>query len=297
MKKRTIIDMQKIAIKRQGECLSKKYINDDSKLLFKCNLDNCQWFARPHDILRNHWCPQCAGNKKYTIEDCEKLANSRDGKCLSKKYINSGTKLKWKCNKDNYKWDNTPGHIFHGQWCAKCSKRKKHTLQEVKDYCKNQQGSCLSLKYKNHKSKLKFKCKEGHIWSTSFNNILNGKQWCPECASGRSETVCKKYLENQTGFKFIKCNPIWLNKLQLDGFCKELNLAFEYNGIQHYKFNKYFHNSKEDFTNQQERDKLKRKILEQRKIKLIDIPFNFNYKNIKSLYEFINNQLNKFQIK
>ena len=35
--------------------------------------------------------------KKYNIEDMQKLAYDRGGKCLSDEYIKGTTKLKWQC--------------------------------------------------------------------------------------------------------------------------------------------------------------------------------------------------------
>ena len=101
--------------------------------------------------------------------------------------------------------------------------------------------------------------------------------------------------------KFPKTSPSWLNfsqtnGLQLDGYNENLNLAFEYNGEQHYCFYPYFHKTKEDFKSQQLRDKLKRRILKQRKIKLLDIPYTYSCKNEDKLYKFIDNQLLKLKV-
>ncbi len=53
----------------------------------------------------------------------QKIAESRGGKCFSKKYINNRTKLKWKC-KEGHIWEATPSNIKRGQWCRVCSMKK-----------------------------------------------------------------------------------------------------------------------------------------------------------------------------
>ena len=44
------------------------------------------------------------------------------------------------------------------------------------------------------KSKLKWKCKEGHIWETSLGSVLNGN-WCNKCHFYHSEELCRTALE------------------------------------------------------------------------------------------------------
>ena len=56
--------------------------------------------------------------------------------------------------------------------------------------------------------------------------------------------------------KFKKVRPLWLINyetgfcLELDGYCKQLKLAFEYDGIQHHIYLNPFHKSKEVFNHQ-----------------------------------------------
>lgn len=57
-------------------------------------------------------------NRKITIEYCNKLAQKKDGVCLSKKY-KSQKKLKWKC-KNNHVWETRVDRIQSGRWCMKC---------------------------------------------------------------------------------------------------------------------------------------------------------------------------------
>ena len=57
---------------------------------------------------------------KLTIEDMQNLAKKRSGKCLSIKYINSKTKLKWQC-KEGHEWEVAPNGIRSGTWCPWCA--------------------------------------------------------------------------------------------------------------------------------------------------------------------------------
>lgn len=54
-------------------------------------------------------------------------------------------------------------------------------LEELKRVCEEHEGYCLSDRFILDKVKLKFKCKENHIWEAIPKDILKG-HWCPKCA-------------------------------------------------------------------------------------------------------------------
>lgn len=116
--KHTITEMKQIASLQGGRCLSVKYVNNRSKLIWECK-NKHTWEAVPGHVLQGHWCPTCAGSTVSTIEEMQLIAKQRGGLCLSKKYINSHTKLQWKC-KNGHKWMAVPYSIKQGKWCQKC---------------------------------------------------------------------------------------------------------------------------------------------------------------------------------
>ena len=66
-----------------------------------------------------------------------------------------------------------------------------------------------------------------------------------------------------------------------------MGIAFEYQGIQHYEFNSFFHNSIQDFEKQKERDQRKKKLCLQNNIMLIEISCKYNYKNEEELIKYV----------
>ena len=48
-------------------------------------------------------------------------------------------------------------------------------------------GKCISESYQGSHAKLKWQCKEGHVWEAVLCNIKSGS-WCPFC-SGRHKTI------------------------------------------------------------------------------------------------------------
>lgn len=95
-----------------------------------------------------------------------------------------------------------------------------------------------------------------------------------------NENKCRDIFEKITNKKFPNVRPDWLRNpitnrsLELDGFNEELKLAFEYNGVQHYKFTTFMHRSNDDFINQRMRDIFKISICRRRNIRLIVIPYD-----------------------
>jgi hypothetical protein len=79
-------------------------------------------------------------------------------------------------------------------------------------------------------------------------------------------------FEKLIGASFIKVRLKLLNGLELDGYCESLELAFEFNGIQHYRYDPHFHRREGDLERQMERDKTKR-LLCADNIALIVIPY------------------------
>lgn len=90
---------------------------------------------------------------------------------------------------------------------------------------------------------------------------------------------------------FEKVRPDWLknpltgHNMELDFYCEELRLAIEYQGIQHYKFSKQFHQNDANFAAQLQRDEFKRKICQERGITLLEISYKDNiYEYLKRVF-------------
>ena len=124
-RRKALEKMQKIAKSKGGKCLSKDYINFRSKLEFECEKGH-RWEASHDNILRGSWCSKCKRSKiqKTKIEEMQKIAELRGGKCLSKDYINCKSKIEWEC-KEGHRWEASPDNILHGSWCPECKRGKK----------------------------------------------------------------------------------------------------------------------------------------------------------------------------
>lgn len=288
--KLTLLDCQKSAEYRGGKCLSFRYINNKTKMLWQCK-NGHQWKTSYSSIRNNHrWCRKCL---KSNILDCQNAANKHGGRCISKIYTNNKTKMTWQCKKDHI-WKTTFGSIRNGTWCQKCL---KPTLQDCQKIALQRNGKCISKKYINNlhgmlwqcdlrhkwkasyssvnsgktwcpecrkttidlcislatvkngkclstvcntqKTKILWQCSEGHIWMTTFDSVKRGT-WCPQCSSGKSQNklavIMKKLFpksdveQNYRGFDWLK----YKQKMEIDIWVPNKKLAIEYDGIQHF---------------------------------------------------------------
>ena len=83
--------------------------------------------------------------------------------------------------------------------------------------------------------------------------------------------------------------------MQLDWYSYELGIAFEYNGIQHYSYTKYFHKTKQEFLYLLECDKLKKELCDQEGITLISIRYDTDL-NVRSIANEIRKQNKKLYL-
>jgi len=127
-------DAVNIAHNRLGKCLSKSYKNAHTKLLWECKLGH-RWYASYNNVKRGTWCNICstkrAANKlKLQLNDAIALAKKFDGNCLSKEYLNSKSKMAWKC-KNNHVWYAKLDNVRSGKWCPLCRAKTQEKLFNI----------------------------------------------------------------------------------------------------------------------------------------------------------------------
>lgn len=137
------------------------------------------------------WCCEknwqsCPGSnnfqkRKKTLEEIHKLAENQNYKLLSTAYINSRTKLKFKCPRGHefwLRWDD----LKQGVKCSVCVGNRKKTIKEVREYVENQSYELLSTKYVNSRTKMEFRCPYQHVFWMVWSDFQQGSR-CPTCAN------------------------------------------------------------------------------------------------------------------
>lgn len=144
----TIGEMRALAVHRGGQCISDRYVNNETKLLWRC----AAWEAAPQWVRRGAWCPRCAHVARLSLKDMAAIGASRGGRCLSAEYVNVDTPLPWECEA-GHRWTATPHSIRTGKWCSSCTHNRRLELKEMEHLAQERGGKCLSARYINRASR------------------------------------------------------------------------------------------------------------------------------------------------
>jgi len=261
--------------------------NSRQKITLKCN--NCgnifQTTFDRHIHLKNG-CPKCSHRSyKYTIEEFLERAKQVHGDRYDYSkvdYKSSREKVCIICPEHGEFWQTPYKHINAKQGCPLCSKFHKMTKEEFIEKAIKVHGNRFDyskVEYINDSTKVCIICPEhGEFWQAPHGH-LSGKG-CSMCHEENhvNEMLLYKFIKeslpNYTIINQYKDN--FLNGQVLDIFIKELNIAIEYQGIQHFKPVKYF-GGEEKYIYTVKMDKLKREKCINNGIKLFYFSLEKNY--------------------
>lgn len=110
--------------------------------------------------------------------------------------------------------------------------------------------------------------------------------------NSKGEAACRQYLERRYNRPFPNVRPKFMfnsvtgENLELDMFNRDLMIAVEYNGRQHYEYTPFMHGkTKDKFYAQKYRDKMKREICQKLGICLIEVPYTVPTSEIPAYLE------------
>jgi hypothetical protein len=119
MGKSTLEEMRRLAKQRGGKCVSTRYTDSRVALWRRCRYRHL-WKAMLTNIRKGSWCPICAHTRPLTLTEMQALAARRGGECVSDRYVNNETKLRWRCAA-GHQWEAAPGLVKARRWCPHCA--------------------------------------------------------------------------------------------------------------------------------------------------------------------------------
>jgi hypothetical protein len=230
-----------------------KYINDKTKVEIICPFHG-SFHQRPYSHLHGEACRKCgdqitATKSRLSYEDfikrCNKIHNSKYDYSLVK-YFDTSSKIEIICPKHGSYIQNAYGHL-KGSGCHKCANiaigdSRRHTTQIFINKAIKVHGyryNYSELDYIGNLEPINILCKKHGIFLQKPVYHLQG-HGCNKCSkSGFSKTqieVLEFIMDKQKIFINHATNggEHRINNYKVDGYCKELNTVYEYNGDFHH---------------------------------------------------------------
>lgn len=283
-----------------------EYVDCKTKVKIICKEHGGFW-QTPSNHIFGRGCPKCRAEKlsKMTAPTKEvfiKKARLKHGDLYdySKvEYINSSIKVEIICKEHGSFWQ-TPAKHLNGCGCPLCGNKKiGEKLRKSKELFISQANIVHNFKYDyskvnyvNSDTNVCIICKEHGEFFQSPKHHLSG-HGCPKCYKSHGELKIEEYLKrNKIEYK-PQYNIQFDNKMfsvnspLIDFYLPKYNTFIEFNGIQHYEYNSFFHRDKDTFKIQIERDKRLKEYCKKNKINLIVI----KYDQINKIDKILNNKL------
>jgi len=168
------------------------YKSSSERIECKCKICGHIWNPIANTLIQRRNCPKCknqaTGNRlRFSQEKfLEKLYTQNPNIVPLEKYIDSKTKIKFKCLKCQYEWETIPGILFGGHGCPNCAGRPIITTDSFKQRMQNINPNIDILgEYINTYTKVKAFCKIcRNIWFVTPHDLL-AHRGCPECGRKR----------------------------------------------------------------------------------------------------------------
>ncbi len=291
------------------------YVKSSEKIKCKCSICGNEFPAKPNSLLNGHGCPKCSlkarvSKRTHTLDYFIEKMKTVDPtiKITGKKYVNNKTPIECECLVCGEKMKKRPDRLLNGHGgCKRCSFDKLHDLFSLtQDEFENRMAVVnptvkILGKYYNNSTDVLCECKTcGNTWETKPINMLYTGSGCPKCSSSHGEKqlsqILNKYNINyDEQHIFDECE--YLAPLKFDAYDLDNNIAYEYQGEQHYYPVNFGglddETADKNFKVGQIRDNIKREYCEKNEIPLIEIPY-WEYDNME---DFLINKWKELNLK
>lgn len=295
------------------QMISEDYIKASFKYDFKCKICGTI-FNKNASLLtsQDYPCPKCSKIAKYNrhLNKVKDIFNSR----MEKSKLNEHYEVVEypELIRDNAKFRHKEcGNIIEtsignlsrkGVGCKYCSKTHTYTKEEVKEYISNNRFNYALLDiFMSSDSHLMIKVKHNicnNVFIYQFNYFMRGNG-CRECHTSGGEEIIIGTLDNEGIVYDVEKSfndMYYLKNLKFDFYIPNLNIAIEYDGIQHTKPPEHWGNLDVRIA----RDNAKNEYCSKKGITLIRIPHNIRGKKlietIKGILKLDSYYINKYKV-
>lgn len=208
----------------------------------------------------------------YRIQEMNEIAKLSGGKILDEEWKGVKHRYSFKLDDGSIKrmlYGNIIRRKRLGKYSIRVSPAKN--LENIKNIAIKNGGKLLSSKWLGRTVAHEFECDGVYFKCTP--KMLKRGQWAPKRGLV-SENIFRQALEHLFGYPFIKTQNLLTKEitnrkksLELDGYCKQLKIAFEYQGHP-----SHWNPIDKNFLKVNERDLVKKQSCNKLGVKLIIIP-------------------------
>ena len=218
-----------------------EYIKSCEKVIITCPIHG-NFTQSPNNHLKNRGCPTCGKENRIKLKTLStelilKRFENVHGDTYDYSYVdykNGKHKVKIRCKKHDYIFEQLPDNHLKGQGCPKCAGNYRMNTEEFLKKIVNPIYDYANVVYKSSKEKIKIKCsKHGYFWQSPDNHI-NKSNGCPKCTSIRSKIekeISDFIILNSDKENIEFSNKKILNGKEIDILDNSLKIGIEYNGL------------------------------------------------------------------
>lgn len=182
---------------KENTLVSKKYVNNNTKMKIKCHTCNIAHEATLSVFLQNNGCVVCKKNnrikerenikKQDEYNEVQQIITNGGDSLISKEYINSRLKIEICCSKCKQNYKCSLYSFTKGTRCSICLKnnkknsRIKNTYNSVKNTIESQGDILISTDYINNQTPLKIQCvKCNNVYEETYKSFMQNMR-CHIC--------------------------------------------------------------------------------------------------------------------
>lgn len=236
------------SVKAKNGIVLSEYINNNDKVYIQCKLGHI-FYSAPYSINSGRWCRKCSNQCPEQARNKFMVSVAMHNGIILGEYNGVHEKVLIKCELDHC-FEMEPNQISRGSWCPRCQNHCPIQAKENFDLLiKSRNGLSLS-DYVNNRTKINIRCENNHLFALSYSNAVKGR-WCHTCGKSESygERKIRLFLSSlNIPFEQEVTFP-WLPKKRYDFKFSYNGKIFivEYDGIQHFEYVKFFHDTPEKF--------------------------------------------------
>lgn len=215
----SIEDVRQILSQQGLELLTPEYTSNKSPLPVRCSKDH-EFSTTLVRAARGHGCPECAGNRRFSIEEVRKFLRSFGYELLSGTYLNNSQPLSIFCDR-GHTYTATFHNFRAGHRCTFCNgSNLAADFGIVKEAMQNLGYRWISGEYSNNRSPMVVACANNHEFETFWAKLQ--RHGCPHCKKGVKIPYAEVSARTQLlGFRLLTPESDYLNRRQkLEWYCK-----------------------------------------------------------------------------